>query len=112
MDSITDEFMREMLGKSKPYTIVILHKTSKLSEPGMDKVVWEHGRRNFQLRKDGTLCIVCPVRDSSDISGVCIFNTDVDETKKIMDEDPGVRAGIFVYETHSTRSFPGSSLSD
>ena len=110
MDSITDDYMREMLLKTKPYTIVILHRTSKYNEPGMDKVVWEHGRRNFQLRNDGILRIVCPVRDRSDICGVGIFRTDADETKKIMDEDPGVKAGIFVYETHPARSFPGDCL--
>ena len=102
--------MREMAQKTKPYTIFILHKTSKFSEPGSDKIVWEHGRRNHQLRKDGVLCIACPVRDSSDIGGVGIFNTDLEETKRIMDEDPGVKASIFVYEIHSTRSFPGDSL--
>ncbi len=28
----------------------------------------------------------------------------------IMDEDSGVKAGIFVYEIHASRSFPGDSL--
>jgi hypothetical protein len=34
----------------------------------------------------------------------------VDEIKKVMDEDPGVKAGVFVYEIHACRSFPGDSL--
>jgi len=42
--------------------------------------------------------------------GICIFNASVDETRRIMDEDPGVQAGIFVYETHLCRGFPGDSL--
>jgi hypothetical protein len=27
-----------------------------------------------------------------------------------MDEDPGVKAGIFVYEVHACRGFPGDCL--
>jgi hypothetical protein len=39
-----------------------------------------------------------------------IFKTSVEETRNIMDGDPGVQAGIFVYEIHPCRSFPGDSL--
>ncbi len=77
---------------------------------GVESIIWEHGRRNFALRADGVLPIVCPVSDGSDVSGIGIFNASVEETKKIMDEDPGVQAGVFVYELHPCRSFPGSSL--
>jgi len=107
---VTDDQMREMLQAARPYTIVLLHKTQKASEPGVDKIVWEHGRRNFELRAEGSLAIVCPVRDESDFSGVCLFTTNEEETRKIMDRDPGVQAGLFTYEIHTTRSFPGSKL--
>jgi hypothetical protein len=110
MSSITDDHMHEMLGKTKPYTIVILHKTAKLNESGMDKVVWEHGRRNFELRKDGKLRVVCPIRDADDIAGIGIFSTDLEETRKTLDGDPAVRAGILTYEVHETRSFPGDAI--
>ncbi len=110
MQPITDEFMREMVAKTKAYTVVILKATPKRDEPGADKIVWEHGRRNFALRAEGILSIVCPIRDGSKISGIGIFNADLDATKKIMDEDPGVIAGIFEYEVHPARSFPGDAL--
>ena len=110
MTTISDEFMRDMLAKTKPYTLVLLRATPKLHEPGRDAVVWEHGRRNFSLRADGTLAIVCPVRDGSEWSGVGIFDAPAEEVVRIMDEDPGVKAGIFTYEVHPTRSFPGDSL--
>jgi len=67
--------------------------------------------RNFALRADGILSIVCPVVDGSDVTGVGIFNTNAEEVKKIMDEDPGVKAGVFTYEIHACRSFPGDSNS-
>ena len=61
VSDITDDYMREMLQTTKPYTLVILHRTSKRNEPNADKIVWEHGRRNFELRRDGLLCVVGPV---------------------------------------------------
>jgi len=107
---ITDEMMRERIAQTKSYTVVILRKTAKYGEPGTDKIIWEHGRRNFQLREEGLLPIVCPVRDESDVSGVGIFTATPEEVKKIYDEDPGVKAGVFTYEIHACRSFPGDSL--
>jgi hypothetical protein len=108
--AITDEYMRQMLPLAKGYCIVILKMTPKRSEPGSDAIVWEHGRRNFALRADGVLPIVCPVNDGSVLSGVGIFTTSAEETRKIMDDDPGVKAGIFPYEVHPCRSFPGAVL--
>jgi len=102
--------MRKGIAAARSYCVVILKATSKRKEPGVEKIIWEHGRRNFGLRADGIMPIVCPVNDGSEVSGVAIFTTSVEETKKIMDEDPGVKAGVFTYEVHACRSFPGSSL--
>jgi hypothetical protein len=44
------------------------------------------------------------------VKGVGIFSTREEETKRIMDEDPAVKAGIFTYEIHPCRSFPGDKL--
>ena len=92
------------------YCIVILKAGPKRKEDGVEKIIWEHGRRNFALRADGVLSSVCPVSDGSNVLGVGILNAAVEEVKKIMDEDPGVKAGVFVYELHGSRSFPGGSL--
>ena len=54
--------------------------------------------------------LLCPISDGSNVMGVGIFNAPVEEVKKIMDEDPGVKAGVIVYEIHASRSFPGDSL--
>ena len=110
MTEITDEYMQEMRQKTKPYTVMILHKTPKINEPNADKIVWEHGRRNYQLRRDGIIRIACPIRDESVVAGILIFSTNAEETKKIMDEDPGVKAGVFTYEIYPTRSFPADAL--
>ena len=110
MAEITDEFMKEMLAKTRNYCIVILKDGPKRTKADLKKIVWEHGRRNFALRRDGVLPIVCPVSDDSEISGVMILDASVDEAKKIMDKDPGVKEGIFTYELHPCRSFPGDCL--
>jgi hypothetical protein len=110
MIAITDELMMQMLITAKTYTIVILKAGPNKGRADAKQIAWEHGRRNFSLRAGGLLSIVCPVMDSSEVSGIGIFNADEAVTKKIMEEDPGVKEGVFVYETHPCRSFPGDSL--
>jgi hypothetical protein len=54
--------------------------------------------------------IVCPVRDGSPLCGSGIFVTDPEETARIMDDHPGVGAGVFTYATHPVSGFAGSTL--
>ena len=110
MTTITDEFMQRSLAQSKVYSMMILRQGPKWEQPDRDKIIWEHGRRNFQLRADGVLSIVCPVTDGGDIKGIGIFNATVEETNRIMNEDPGVKAAVFIHETHLCRGFPGDAL--
>ena len=110
MAEVDDDYMRRMIGTTREYTLMILRAGPGRREPGAEQIVWEHGRRNFALRAEGSLAIVCPVADGSDVAGVGIFTTGPDETRKLMDDDPGVRAGVFVYEVHACRSFPGDAL--
>lgn len=110
MTTITDELMMQMMTTTKNYTVVILKSGPAYHQPDAKKIIWEHGRRNFALRAEGLLSVVCPVMDVSEVRGIGIFNADEAKTKAVMDEDPGVVAGVFVYETHPCRSFPGDSL--
>jgi hypothetical protein len=107
---ITDEYMQEMLGKSKTYTAVLLRATEKAGEPDARKIIWEHGRRNFALRAEGKLPIVCPTIDESEWAGICIFDVTPEEAERIMADDPGVKAGLFTYELLPVSGFPNSSL--
>ncbi len=110
MTEITDDFMRQMISRTRNYCIVILKAGPNRNKAGVEKIIWGHGRRNFALRADGRLSIVCPVSDGSDVSGVGIFNASIEEVKRMMDEDPGVEEGVFIYEIHACRSFPGDCL--
>lgn len=110
MEPITDEQMRARLAQSKAYSVVLLKQTEKRGEPGADAIVWEHGRRNFSLVQQGVLRIVCPVTDDSGWSGIGVFDASPEEVTELMEGDPGVRAGLFTYEVHTVRGFPGSTL--
>lgn len=110
MTEITDEYMHEMLGKTKAYAVVILHAGENYTAPDAGATIFEHGRRNFALRAEGVLSIVGPVTDDTSVCGIGIFDAPVDEVVRIMNEDPGVTAGIFTYEVHPIRSFPGDAL--
>jgi hypothetical protein len=53
ISEITDEYMRKIIGEGKHYSIIILRHGPNWNKPGAEKIVWEHGRRNFALQKDG-----------------------------------------------------------
>jgi uncharacterized protein YciI len=110
MTQITDDFMKQMIASAKPYTALILKIGPNYKHPDVMSIIWEHGRRNFSLQEEGKLAIVCPVNDGSNVAGIAIFDASLEETKKIMDEDPAIKEGVFEYEAHETRSFPGDKL--
>ena len=110
MKTFTDEEMGRLLPTAKPYSVVILKRGPKFADASSPGIIWEHGRRNFGLRDDGVLPVVLPVSDESDICGVGVFAATVDETTGIMSDDPGVAAGVFTYEVHACRGFPGDAL--
>ena len=110
MTEITDEYMNTMRAKTRLYALVLLKQGPNYASEGAGKIIWEHARRNFQHRDEGILSIVCPVADDSHWSGVGIYNGTVEEIVALMEGDPGVKAGIFEYEVHPVRSFPGDAL--
>ncbi len=110
MTTITDEFMQAVLAQVQPYCVVILKAGPHKQTPAADHIIWEHGRRNFALRADGKLPIVCPATDDSDWAGIAIFDASVEEVDRIMADDPGVASGVFTYELHPVHGFPGSAL--
>ncbi len=110
MTTITDKYMRQMSATTRNYCIVILKSGPNRHREDAGKIIWEHGRKNYQLRAEGVLAIVCPVTDDSDVAGIGIFNASVEHTQKIMEEDPAIQTGILTYELHTCRSFPGDSL--
>ena len=109
MPTISDDQMNALLKMSKAYSLVVLKPGPERHKEGVEKIIWEHGRRNFSLRAEGLLSIVCPV-GAETLNGIGIFNLGAEETAKVMEGDPGVREGVFVYEVYPCRSFPGDAL--
>ncbi len=110
MTEITDDFMREQLVRTREYSLVLLKAGEKYGAEGSNAIIWEHGRRNFELRADGLLSIVCPVPDDSELCGVGIFDASPERTRELMEADPAVVAGVMTFEVHPVRSFPGDAL--
>jgi hypothetical protein len=110
LSEITDEYMNEMRAKTRMYTLVLLHRTPELAEPGAFPIVWEHGRRNHLLRRQGIMPIVCPIPDDEELAGVGIFDAPQEEVDNIMSDDPAVKAGLLTYTLHVCRGFPGDAL--
>ncbi len=108
--TITDEFMKEHIAQAKQYTLLILKAGPNRYIENVQDIIREHGRRNFALRESGMLPVVCPVGDGTDVCGIGIFTASLEEVKKIYEEDPAVKQGVFVFEVHPCRGFPGSSL--
>jgi hypothetical protein len=107
---IGDDEMRSRLAASAPYTMVVLHATDQLVRPQVDPIIWSHGRRNMGLVAAGIAPIITPVTAPGGPSGFAVFTTGPEETRSIMEADPAVVAGLFTYEIHPVRGFPGSSL--
>lgn len=110
LPAITDDTMHQRLAGAKPYTAVLLWQTEQQKDPGARETVWEHGRRNMALSAAGLLPIVLPASDDSRLAGIGVFTGSPDEVEKILADDPGVRAGLFTYEIHPVRGFPGAAL--
>jgi hypothetical protein len=116
LPEISDETLTAYVGTARAYTLLILKRGPAFPEEGLQPgsaardIVWRHGKRNVALRTAGIMPIVCPVVDGSDLCGIGVFDASPEDVHRIMGGDPGVRAGLFVYEVHPTRAAPGSTL--
>jgi len=111
MSSVTDDEIRSALETSRAYTLVLFRGGPRADKPGADRMIWEHGRRNLELRKEGKLDLIIRLGTEGEILGLDVFNTSVDETRRIMEDDPAVKAGVLTCEIRRAMSFPGDSLS-
>jgi hypothetical protein len=110
LPEISDESMRQARLTTRDYTVLILRKGPAYDPPRSDAIIWEHGRRNFALRANGILAIVCPINDGSEVAGIGIFNADPEQVRLIAAGDPAIMAGVLTFEIHACRSFPGDRL--
>jgi hypothetical protein len=110
LPEISDATLTAVRDSARPYTLVMLKTGPKYAMPDASRIIWQHGKRNLALRTAGLMPIICPVADGSGLCGVCLLDATPEDAERIMALDPGVQAGLFTYEIHPTRSFPGSTL--
>lgn len=115
MTTITDEELQQLLRTAQPYTVALLRWGPKRQVDGVEAITWEHARRMASLRADGLMPIVCPIGFDEDhgaeaLAGVGVFSLPLEQAREVIEDDPGVQAGVFVYELHACRSFPGDAL--
>jgi uncharacterized protein YciI len=109
----TDKFIQERVASGRQYCARLFKAGPNRDQPPdeADHIQMEHLRYLFQLREEGKVLINGPIIDDPVIKGISIFNTtDVEEVKKLSDEDPAVKAGRLVYEIHDWFSMPGDCL--
>jgi hypothetical protein len=116
LPEISDERFLEVRQASRPCTVMILKAGPNFKMPGPDgdphvtAIIMEHGRRNVALHVAGLMPIVCPIGDGSGVTGIGVFDASLEDVERIMNGDPGVQAGVFTFDVHPSRCFPGSTV--
>ena len=102
----------EKLANLKPYILMLLKKGPLYNSPDAQKIIQsEHLPYLFKLREEGIVAISIPVRNNTDIAAITVYTiTGKDDIKKIADEDPGVKKGLFVYELLNCIGMKGDTL--
>ena len=80
------------------FTMVLLRwpdRLPDLSEPALEKLQRQHLGYLESLKRQGTLLLSGPFRDQPDESwrGFCLYRTGLEETRRLAERDPSVRAG-------------------
>jgi hypothetical protein len=116
LPALSDEEFAAFRAKASDYALCILsagpnyQTLGRNAAGGPSEIIYNHGKRNVALSAAGLLHIVCPITDDGPIRGIGIFSGDLEEARRIMAADPGVQAGVFTFELHPCRGFPGSTL--
>ncbi len=111
--SITDEFVRKKVASGKQYCLRLYKAGPNRNLPPaeLEQNQAEHLRYLLQLQQEGILLINGPVINDPVLKGVSIFNTiDMEEVKRLSDEDPAVKVGRLVYELYRWFGLPGDCL--
>ncbi len=110
---ISNESIQQIIASGKQYTVFLYKAGPHRDQPAAeaDQIQMEHLRYLFQLRAEGKLVINGGVMDETELKGVGVFNTtDIEEVKRLLEDDPAIKAGRVIYEIHPWFSIPGDSL--
>jgi uncharacterized protein YciI len=93
--NIPDEF--------QVYTLCLLRRPKdapRLTEEWRDELQAQHLAYRAELRRRGVLVVNGPFREQTDVAlrGLSIFTTGLEETARLNDDDPMVKAGWLGYD--------------
>lgn len=98
-----DESTQKTIMSDKQYC-VRLYKAGPNRNPSLaeaERIHAEHRRDLLQLMAEGKLLAHGPVVDNPELKALSIFSTtDMEEVKRLSDEDPAVKSGRVVYEIY------------
>jgi len=99
--------------KLDAYTVVFLRRPADAPAMGddeLDALQREHLDFNTRMREAGHAVIFGPLSGQRDESlrGISVFRTSVDETRKLAEGDPSVKAGRLVIDVCSWYMQPGT----
>jgi uncharacterized protein YciI len=111
LEFVPPELLPE-LAKSRPYVLVVLTKGVNYEHPDTRRIIQsEHLPYTFKLRKEGIVVLAMPVYDDTRIAAIGIYaGRSKEEVKKLVVNDPGVKAGIFEYEIVNSMGLQGDAL--
>jgi uncharacterized protein len=87
----------------KPYFLVLLKKGPNRSQDSVTaaKIQKAHMENINRMAASGKLNVAGPFLDEGDMRGIFIFDSgNEDEVKKLVENDPAVKAGRLTYEIH------------
>ncbi len=110
MTEITDDHMRQMMMTTRPYTVVLLRPVRTTTRPIATR---SSGSTVAATSRYAPMACSTSCALSSTTARGAVWASSMPSpttVSEIMDDDPGVRAGVFTYEVHPVRSFPGDTL--
>ena len=85
------------------YTFVLLRRGPRAAEYSEEELTeLQRGHLAFlgRMREEGHLALAGPFQDQEDETkrGFCIYRTGLDETRRLTEQDPAIRAGRMTVE--------------
>ncbi|MEV0358467.1 hypothetical protein AB0H71_20690 [Nocardia sp. NPDC050697] len=107
---ITDDAMLALLSRSRGYPVCVLRPGPAADREDRDRLLWEHGRLNCDLRERGLLAITLRIPESPELAGVGVYGCEPERVRELLAADGAIAAGVLSYELYDAQGIPGDAL--